>query len=125
MPSSGGPLICFALGLVLAAGGFVTFFVILAISGGLPKSRTFAVIGSLTGPRKTVLRVGMLAMVFGGLMTCSGVAMSDGEVRTRCVDDCKRVGYAEGRVGAASQTATGPSCWCVGPAGSAELRPAR
>lgn len=120
----------FFVGLALFAAGFLVIFAVLAAHGGLAKAQTFTVIGALPPRSKRVLLGALVVCGLGGLSTCSAVAMGDAKVRQACVDDCKRAGHADGRIGPASSPASGqqrptPACWCTRGAASVELRPAR
>jgi len=130
MPTSGPLLVVFVVGAALFAGGFLVIFGVLAANGGLARSRTFSVIGSLPKRSTLVFLGGLAACGLGGLSTCGAVAAGDARVRSSCVKDCRRAGHSGGRIGPSSAPAARgrrppPSCWCVRGASSVELRPAR
>ena len=131
MPTSGAPLVIMIAGMAFFAIGFVTIFIVLAVRGGLSRSRTFTAMSKFSPAVWVVFLLALASCACGGLATCGSIAMGDAEVRRACVEDCARAGHTGGRIAAASAPAgpgtrsPPPSCWCTGRAGPVELRPAR
>lgn len=130
-----GPLgILFFFGLALVGLGNWLFFTALARHDGLRRERVLFVVFDPDSPMKRPeakadrirLRVGAYLIGFG--LVTFYTAMSTGDQRELmvCSDRCHRAGYLGGRFGL-SET-MGPSgrplraCFCVGPAGSVELK---
>ncbi|HEU4409190.1 MAG TPA: hypothetical protein VFS43_28285 [Polyangiaceae bacterium] len=111
------------IGLVLAAGGFITAFATLGSIGGLAKSRTFAAIGAASPRAKRVLLGAALAMGAGMLLAMIGVGGGDPYDTYGCRGACREAGFEDGRLerGARPAPSAAPalSCRCDGPAGGA------
>jgi hypothetical protein len=92
------------LGVGLFFAGGLLFLGLLFGSGGVQRSRQFAVIGELLrGTHGASRRRGVivaLALLGTGALTCfAGVGAMDAERSARCRDYCVVEGYDEGRIG--------------------------
>lgn len=130
-----GPLgILFFAGLALIGVGNWLFFRTLARHDGLRRDRMLFVIFDPESPmkrpeaRRDRLKFGLGAYLIGFGLVTFYTALSTGDERELyvCVDRCHRAGYVGGRFGPSEAKAPSGrplrACYCVGPAGSVELR---
>ncbi len=132
-----GPLgILFFAGLALVGAGNWLAFRALARHDGLRRERMLFVVFDPESPMKQPgaradrrrFRVGVYLIAIGIVTFYTALTTGDDRELRVCVDRCHRAGYIGGRFG--ESEARAPSgrplrgCFCVGPAGSVELKQA-
>lgn len=131
-----GPFgILFWVGLAVWVAASAALFVVLGKHGGLDRSRTLSVVFDDDSPMKApgarrdrwVFRVSLFVGGFGLMTLFTGLSVGDARDLRVCTQRCQQKGYFVGRF-APSEVDKTPSgkpvrgCFCVGPAGSQELR---
>jgi hypothetical protein len=121
----------FLIGVVLAGGGFVLLFGLLAKQGALSKSKQFAALSAMASGQAgaATRRWFFLAIAAMGLGTCSifvGVGAKDAARRRACETTCKTRGYERGVIRGSTEESRGKhafvACACEGGGETLELR---
>lgn len=132
-----GPFgVLFWVGLAVWGAAGAALFVILGKYGGLDRSKTLSVVFDEDSPMKApgarrdrlIFRASLFIGGFGLMTLFTGLSVGDARDLRVCTQRCQQKGFAVGRF-APSEVDKTPSgkpvrgCFCVGPAGSQELRP--
>jgi hypothetical protein len=130
-----GPLgILFFAGLALCGVGNLLAFRAIARHDGLRRERMLFVIFDPESPMqrpearadRRKFRLGVFLIGIGLVTFYTALSTGDERELRVCVDRCHRAGYVGGRFGEAGERAPSGrplrACYCVGPAGSVELK---
>lgn len=90
--------------LLLFFGGFILLFGLLAKHEALNKLKQFGAMADMAsgrlGPQsKKLFLLSLVMMLFGACGLMANVTAQDGVRRRQCVAECKKQGYAEGKIG--------------------------
>jgi hypothetical protein len=130
-----GPLgILFFVGLALCGVGNLLAFRAIARHDGLRRERMLFVIFDPESPMqrpearadRRKFRLGVFLIGFGLVTFYTALSTGDERELRVCVDRCHRAGYVGGRFGESGEPSPSGrrlrACYCVGPAGSVELK---